>query len=210
MEDYLTVKGESISEIVVKKSRFIAYCFHIESVDDAEDMIKRIQKLNYKAAHNTFAYAVNPTGDIFKYSDDGEPSLTAGKPIYESIVGRNLTNVLVVVTRYFGGIKLGTGGLVRAYGQAAQEALNEMEIVKMQYNAVFEISTDYSLLGMLQNYFSTFDCVMEGIEYADEVKIKICIPFRQKEQFIIGHRELTNGKQKLYSAGEKFIEKIAF
>lgn len=208
--DYFTVKGEVKKEITVKKSRFIAYCFHIESIENAEEKIKEVQKLNYKATHNTYAYVSNPKGGVFKYSDDGEPSLTAGKPIYDSIAGRNLTYTLIVVTRYFGGIKLGTGGLVRAYGQAAQDVLDEALIIKMQHNALFEIVVDYSSLGSVQNYFSSFDHVIEGMEYEEKVKIRICIPYGQKEPFMKDYTELTNGKQEIIELDEKFIEKNIF
>lgn len=207
MKDYYTVKEYSQKEIVVKKSKFIAHCFPVESEGEAEVKIGEIKRLHYKAAHNTYAYILGYDGATFKYSDDGEPSLTAGKPIYDCIKGRKLTNILIVVTRYFGGIKLGTGGLVRAYGDSAQEVLNSVEIVKMQYNTCFEINTDYTYLGTIQNYCNGYDTTVEDSLYGENVVLKICIPEREEDRFEKGFVEVTNAKADIKKTEEKYIRK---
>ena len=115
MEEFYTVKENIETEIIEKKSRFIANIFYIESIDEAENIIKSIKKKHYNARHNCYAYRIIQNGKIIdRFSDDGEPSSTAGAPILNILVKKNLVNVLIVVTRYFGGILLGTGGLVRA------------------------------------------------------------------------------------------------
>lgn len=126
-----TIKENVTTQIIEKKSKFIANLFYVSSVEDAENQLQQIRKQHYDARHNCFAYRIGETKDIIeKASDDGEPSGTAGAPMLNLLQKQNLTNVLVVVTRYFGGILLGTGGLVRAYTQAAKEALEKVEIVK--------------------------------------------------------------------------------
>ena len=132
MEEFYTVKENIETEIIEKKSRFIANIFYIESIDEAENIIKSIKKKHYNARHNCYAYRIIQNGKIIdRFSDDGEPSSTAGAPILNILVKKNLVNVLIVVTRYFGGILLGTGGLVRAYSQAANNVIEMSKIIDL-------------------------------------------------------------------------------
>ena len=133
-----SIKENVSGEIIEKKSRFIANIFYIESESEAEDIIKEIKKEYYDARHNCFAYIIDRE-NISKFSDDGEPSGTAGVPILNILKGRNLSNILVIVTRYFGGTLLGTGGLVRAYSDATIEALKNADIITKIYGKVINI-----------------------------------------------------------------------
>ena len=135
-----TIKIESSAEVVVKKSKFIANTFQVNSKEEAEEKINEIRKKYYDAKHNCYAYIVE---NMEKSSDDGEPSKTAGAPILDILKKRNLQNVLVIVTRYFGGILLGTGGLVRAYSQAAQDALEMSKIVTKVKGERYTIFINY-------------------------------------------------------------------
>ena len=132
MEDYKTVLISDETELEIKKSRFINMVFHIETEEEADAILAEIRKKHYKATHVCWAYVLNTNPRRQKASDDGEPSGTAGKPILEVIDHRDLKDVLVVVIRYFGGIKLGTGGLIRAYGGGASDVLNHCTVIKKQ------------------------------------------------------------------------------
>ncbi len=135
-----TIKNECTAEIVVKKSKFIANTFQVNTKEEAEEKINEIRKKYYDAKHNCYGYIVE---NIEKSSDDGEPSKTAGAPILDILKKKNLQNVLVIITRYFGGILLGTGGLVRAYSQAAQEALEMSEVTTKIKGEKYTIFINY-------------------------------------------------------------------
>lgn len=157
-----------IGEIVEKRSRFIANVFPVNSEEEAYQMIAQVKKKNPDARHNCMAYVIKNNQ---KFSDDGEPQGTAGKPILDVINGRNLSNVLIVVTRYFGGVLLGTGGLVRAYQRAAIEGLENSVIAERMTGYKFEIKTDYNGLGKIQYIAANEDIALINTEYAQNVKI---------------------------------------
>ncbi|MBF7095898.1 YigZ family protein [Alkalibacter mobilis] len=206
LNNFNTVKGTAMTEIVIKKSRFLAFSFHVENVDEAEALLKSVQKEHHKATHNTYAYILDPDGNTFKYSDDGEPSLTAGKPIYDCMKGLGMSNTLVVVTRYFGGTKLGTGGLVRAYAQSAKSVLDASTIVRMELHTCCRIISDYSMIGTLQNYFSTFDLVVNNMDFTDNVLFDVSVNKDQVDRFVKGYVELSNGGD-ISCVGDIFVEK---
>ena len=130
MIEYKTLAKAGSDEIIIEKSRFIGYCAPVSSEEEALEFIEKIKKKHYDATHNVFAYVVGLDNNIQRYNDDGEPSGTAGVPILEVIKKEDLRNVVIVVTRYFGGIKLGTGGLIRAYTKGAKIALDAGIIIK--------------------------------------------------------------------------------
>ena len=140
---YKTINQQAQAEIVEKKSRFIANVLPVSSEEEAINFINKIKKQYYDARHNCFAYIIGGNIPIIRFSDDGEPSGTAGKPILDVLLGENLENVVIVVTRYFGGTLLGTGGLVRAYGKSAKEGILLGKIVEMDTYTKFFISVDY-------------------------------------------------------------------
>ncbi len=182
---FKTIKEENVqAEIVEKKSKFIANVFYVETSRDAEEIIKNINKKYYDARHNCYAYSVkNPNESIKRFSDDGEPSGTAGAPMLNIIEKNNISNILIIVTRYFGGILLGTGGLVRAYSEATIKALEKVTYAKEECGMEVSITISYSDFENLKyfckknniNIISTVynDCVECIIEVNNEEKDKI-------------------------------------
>ena len=153
-ETYKTVQGESTGEIEEKRSRFIATIRHIESQEDALAFYEEMRKKYWDARHNCTACILGKKGEYRHSSDDGEPSGTAGRPMLEVLDGAGMTDVAVVVTRYFGGTLLGTGGLVRAYSGAVQEGLRHAEIAEKRFCTCLKITTDYNGVGKLQYLFA--------------------------------------------------------
>ncbi len=173
---YKVVYRAGDGEIVEKKSRFIASIAPAQSEEEAVAFIESVKKKHYDARHNCPAFIIGRNRELTRCSDDGEPSGTAGKPILEVLLSAGLTNVVVVVTRYFGGTLLGTGGLVRAYTQAVQEGLKNIGIATMRYGACISIRTDYTDLGKIQYLLGNKGIAIQDSEYTDKVILKIQIP----------------------------------
>jgi uncharacterized YigZ family protein len=169
------ITSNGTGEIVEKKSRFIANTFYVESVEEAESMIAQLNKKYYDARHNCYAYVIGDNCEITKCSDNGEPSGTAGKPILEVITGAGLTNILIVVTRYFGGVLLGTGGLVRAYTQAAQAGVAASQVGEKVYGRLLAMTIDYGRVGAVQYYLAQNDISIRDSQYAADVRFEICV-----------------------------------
>ena len=167
---FYTIKGECSAEITEKKSKFICNVFHVESVQEAEDKLNIIRKKYHDARHNCYVYKVVEE-DAFKASDDGEPSGTAGVPMLNIVNGRNLSNILVVVTRYFGGILLGTGGLVRAYSLATTTALDDSNIIKQEMGLEASFNVEYKELEEVRYHLKNRNIVISGQEYLENVKV---------------------------------------
>ena len=165
---YKTVKEQSQSLLIEKKSKFIA---NVKPVDNEEDAIAFLNEMRSKysdATHNVYAYVIDEN-NIFRYSDDGEPSGTAGMPVLDAIRKQEIVDVVVVVTRYFGGTLLGTGGLVHTYGASAKQGLIASKIVKRQLCDIVSVKVDYTLLGKLQHEIATNGYMLEDTIYEDEV-----------------------------------------
>ena len=188
---------DGTGEIVEKKSRFIANVKAVKSEDDAIEFINEIKKKYWDARHNCMAYVVN---DIQRFSDDGEPSGTAGKPILDVITGRELTNAVIVVTRYFGGVLLGTGGLVRAYQKASIEALEDAVIAEKKQGKKFSIITDYTGLGKIQYIAANEGVNIMDTQYTDNVNIIIVCDSEKYEVFTKKVIEATAGKANITTA----------
>lgn len=167
---FKTVRGDCVSEITEKKSKFICHVYHVESVDEAEEILKGLRKKYHDARHNCYAYKI-VKDDVSRASDDGEPSGTAGVPMLNILNGRNLSNVLVVVTRYFGGILLGTGGLVRAYSLATTEALDNAEVLCQVLGLEAEFSVDYKELEEVKYQMRNRNISISKMNYAEKVNI---------------------------------------
>lgn len=163
-------------EVVEKKSRFIAYVHKVETEEEAYEFVESIKKKNYDARHNCFAFSVGVDMPLHRFSDDGEPQGTAGKPILEVIIGSDIKNICIVVTRYFGGTLLGTGGLLRAYTDAAKEGINNSTVVNKMYVNRLLIETDYNGMGKLQYILNNENIPMEDTEYTDKVIMKALVP----------------------------------
>ena len=167
---FYTIKDECSAEITEKKSKFICNVFHVESVQEAEDKLNIIRKKYHDARHNCYVYKVVEE-DAFKASDDGEPSGTAGVPMLNIVNGRNLSNILVVVTRYFGGILLGTGGLVRAYSLATTTALDDSNIIKQEMGLEASFNVEYKELEEVRYHLKNRNIVISGQEYLENFKV---------------------------------------
>lgn len=207
LNNYRTVRGEASAEIVIKKSRFIGYAKPVETEEEAIAFIDEIKRMHRQATHNCSAYMVGERDQFQKASDDGEPSGTAGKPILEVIKNKGLKNVAVVVTRYFGGIMLGAGGLVRAYTDGAVAGIEAAEeIVYVLHREVF-VDVDYTWYGKLENELHGRGTRVGGTEFTDRVIVR-CLPkVQESEAFIAWMTDLTQGQAEI-SEGESlyFIE----
>lgn len=174
-ESYKIITSEGSGEIVEKKSRFIANVFCVENQEQAEAKIAEISKKYWDARHNCYAYVIGANSEITKCSDNGEPSGTAGKPILEVINGSGITNILIIVTRYFGGVLLGTGGLVRAYTQAAQAGLANCEVGEMVYAQKLTLEVGYNMINNVQYYLGQNDITISDSRYEANVQFDICV-----------------------------------
>lgn len=168
---YYTIKDNIETQIVVKKSKFIANIGYVTSKEEAEDFINKIKKKYHDARHNCYAYIVNEEVILERFSDDGEPSGTAGAPMLNIIKQKQLCNVIVVVTRYFGGILLGTGGLVRAYSDATIKAIDNSEIALETIGEEIEVIVKYNTLENFKYYCQTNEIEITNLEYDENVKI---------------------------------------
>lgn len=198
-ESFLTIYKGGTGEVVEKKSRFIATVLPVETEEEAIAYIEQIKKKYWDASHNCSAYVIGSNNEIMRCSDDGEPSKTAGKPILDVLLGEGLHNVLVIVTRYFGGTLLGTGGLVRAYQGATKEGLQNSIVINKIPGKKLRIVTDYIGIGKLQYISSQMDILLLETDYSDIVVILALVPMDKLEMFEKKVIEVTNGKIKIES-----------
>ena len=206
---FQSINGESIAEIIEKKSRFICSLYEANSKGEAEKILQETRKKYHDAKHNCYAYivkenkevndnfkdnniAINNIQEIEKCSDDGEPSGTAGAPLLALLKSLNLTNVIIIVTRYFGGILLGTGGLVRAYTEVAQKAINNARIVQKEYGIKYEIQINYSNLKEIQYICKTLKINIVNIDYKENINLIL-------ESSIKARKELEKENMKILS-----------
>ncbi|MBM7566926.1 YigZ family protein [Paenibacillus sacheonensis] len=201
LDRYRTLRQQGSQEIVIKKSRFIGYGKPVASEEEAVAFIDELKKLHWNAAHNCSAYVIGERDEIQKQSDDGEPSGTAGKPILEVIKHQGLKNVVIVVTRYFGGILLGAGGLIRAYTDGAVAAIEAAEAITEVLHREVVVDVDYTWYGKLENEFHARGVRIGGTEFTDRVVIT-CLPAApEADKFADWITDLTQG-QAVLSVGE--------
>lgn len=191
LERFWTIKAEAQSEVTEKKSVFIANVYPVADEKEAQAKLNDIKKKYHDAKHNVFAYRL--VNDIERYSDDGEPSGTAGMPILNILRGENLQNVLVVVTRYFGGILLGTGGLVHAYSDAAKEALTNATKSEMVLHSKYEVTISYELYQTVEYYCRTNNIKIISSSFLDVVVLEIIVKKEKEESLIQKIVEISNG-----------------
>ncbi len=184
-------------EITEKKSRFIATVMPVESEDEAVSFINETKKKYWDARHNCSAFVIGKRQELTRCSDDGEPAGTAGRPMLDVLLKENIHNAAVVVTRYFGGVLLGTGGLVRAYQQATKAGLSASEIIEKKDGAVLFIRTDYTGIGRLQYLFAQERITVMDTAYEADVLVKAVIPENDKKRIEKTIIEQTNGTAKL-------------
>ncbi|WP_274309173.1 YigZ family protein [Solibacillus daqui] len=204
--NYFTVKGYGESEIIISKSRFITYVERVETEQEALLFIEKIKKLHASATHNCSCYLIGEHDQIQKANDDGEPSGTAGVPMLEVLKKQGLKDTVVVVTRYFGGIKLGGGGLIRAYGNATTEGIVAAQVVERKLHYVMKIAIDYVWLGKLENEIRNSDYTLRDIDYTDNVEIFVHVLKEVEATFMEWITELTNGQAVITKEESLFIE----
>ena len=197
IKSYKIITKDGTGEIVEKKSRFIAHVFGVKSVSEAEEKIAEVSKKYWDARHNCYAYVIGKNSENTRCSDNGEPSGTAGKPILEVITGAGLTDTLVIVTRYFGGVLLGTGGLVRAYTQAAQAGIAASEVGEMIYSQLLTLEVDYNMINNVQYYLSQNDIKINEPRYAENVQYDICVKEEDVERIKDGLTQKCEGRIKM-------------
>lgn len=204
MDTYKTILEENSTQFTEKHSRFIGYVCHTETDEEAVAFIDRIRSLHSDARHNVYAYCLRKENRM-RYSDDGEPHGTAGKPILDVINGLNLTDITVVVTRYFGGILLGTGGLVRAYQKSAKDTLESSEKFLMVPGTTLKIACEYSNFAKVETLINDFEGTVEETVFEDNVKVIFTVSSSRKDEFL---KELVEAFASKISA-EELTEKYA-
>lgn len=204
--NYKTVKPFGESEFVIQKSRFLTFVQRAETEQQALDFIQDIKKRHNTATHNCSAYIIGEHDHIQKANDDGEPSGTAGVPMLEVLKKQQLKDTAVVVTRYFGGIKLGGGGLIRAYGKACSEGIATTGIVERRLHRLMKITIDYTWLGKVENEIRQSAYPLKEIVYEEDVELFLYVPEEEEKVFLDWVMELTNGQAVTTMTGHEFLE----
>lgn len=202
---YRTIFDYGEDDTIINKSRFIGYAMPINSEEEALAFIDKIKANHRDATHNVYAYVFGKDSNIQRFSDDGEPSGTAGIPVLEVIKKENLRNVVVVVTRYFGGTKLGAGGLIRAYTRGAKIGLDSGNMVDMILHAKIKIRIDYTLYGKVENYLINENYIVDESVFDDGVNIFVYIEDSKIEDFTKIITDLTNGNVIFENIDEEYI-----
>ena len=206
MADYPKIIYQSgTDEIVEKKSRFIAFPFLISSEEEAQEIIAAHKKEYWDARHNCYAYVLGDDSRHQRYSDDGEPAGTAGRPILDVLLGRGITNALIIVTRYFGGTLLGTGGLVRAYQKSASAGLDACILLEKQTGTAYTVTCDYTTAGKLSYLFANEEVPVTDTRYGEAVETDLILSDEKKDRLIKLLNDTTAGK-----AGIEEKEKVYF
>ena len=204
---YKTVKNTASAEIVEKRSRFIASVKPVESEQEAVEFINELRKKYWDASHNVYAYILEDNG-VMRYSDDGEPSGTAGMPVLDMLKKEGITNTAVVVTRYFGGILLGTGGLVHAYSKSAKAGVLAANVLEMILCREITIVCDYNILGKIQNELHSWEFIQGGTLYTDNVELLLYVPTSDCAKLEERIVDISNGTVKIIEGSEIYKEKI--
>lgn len=209
LEDYRTVRGPGSREIVIRKSRFIGHVMPVKNEEEAVQFIEDIKKQHWNATHNCSAFMIGERDEIQRQSDDGEPSGTAGKPILEVIRSQGVKNVAIVVTRYFGGIMLGAGGLIRAYTDGAVAALEAGEVITRVLRREVFVELDYTWLGKVENELRSRGIQTGETSFTDKVTLT-CLPRNNEGDAFMawitdltqGQALVTEGRRLYYNEGE--------
>ena len=201
-----TIKEDGQVQEEIKKSRFICHVKRVYSEEDARAFITFVKKEHYKATHNCSAFIIGERSEVKRTSDDGEPSGTAGVPMLGVLENHNLTNLCVVVTRYFGGIKLGAGGLIRAYAGSVALAVKEIGIVEIKEQAGIEIQMTYTQYQEYGNFLKEHQLMEQGTNFTDQVQTLIFVDKKKKEDIKVALIEFFNGKVTLTDQGLREVE----
>lgn len=204
-----SIYKDGMGEVTEKKSRFIAHVYHITSEDAAIEQINELKKEYWDARHNCYAYVFGAKNELQRFSDDGEPSGTAGKPILDIILQGEIRDCLIVVTRYFGGTLLGTGGLIRAYQAASKAGIEASEVIEVLNGILAETQVDYSSIGKIQYLCTEMQIDILSVTYSDTVRIEF---IALEEVYVHFVQKLTNifsGKNKIVRIGQQKYGKTA-
>lgn len=205
---YKTVYQGGEGEITEKKSRFIATVRPVKTEEEALAFLEEMKKKYWDARHNCYVYSIGKNREYTRCSDDGEPSGTAGRPMLDVILGEDIYDVAVVVTRYFGGVLLGTGGLVRAYSKAVQEGLKNSTVIEKKYGYSLSVTTDYTGIGKLQYIAGERGLPILDSEYTDKVVLHLMVPFEDREAVEKEIIEGLNGRVKIQKEKELYFASI--
>ena len=206
-EQNYTIKQDGEYEVVIQKSKFIAHFKRVETEEEAQAFIQSIKKEHWNATHNCSAYIIGERNEHQKANDDGEPSGTAGIPMLEVLRKRHLKDTVVVVTRYFGGIKLGGGGLIRAYGGTVSEGLDAIGIVERLPMQQLTLTVDYTWIGKVENELRQSSYLLDDIIYADLVTFHMSVPVAETEEALAWLTDMTNGQGQLQTHTIRIIER---
>ena len=206
MKKFITIKENSYDEFVEKKSTFITHLIRVTSEEEAREFIQKMKKKHYDATHVCSCYVVGDNNEITRANDDGEPSGTAGAPMLDVLVKNEIKNVCATVIRYFGGTKLGTGGLVRAYGGGVINALKNATLVERKDALEIRLELDYSLNGKIEYEIEKTNFIVNNLEYTDKIIYTIYVMEEDYESFQSWIANLTNGQFKILSTHEKQLE----
>lgn len=190
---FKTINGDSFSDFTEKKSRFITYASHVTTQSQALDFLKKIKEKHWDATHNVYAYILK-TNQIQKYSDDGEPRGTAGIPVLNVLIKSEIYDIIVVVTRYFGGTLLGAGGLVRAYSNGCKLALQNANIISVHLCQKLSINFDYSLYSQIQSLLSNYHHKILNTSYSNDVTLELAIHLSSFDKLSTDLLDITSGK----------------
>ncbi len=204
--DYHTVKLSGESEFIIQKSKFLTFVKRVETEEEAIAFINEVKKQQHTATHNCSAYMIGPHDEIQKANDDGEPSGTAGVPMLEVLKKQQLKDTVVVVTRYFGGIKLGSGGLIRAYGRATSEGIAATGKVERKRHHLMKVTIEYTWLGKVEHEVRQSAYPLKEITYEEGVSLFLYIPVAKAEPFTEWMTEITSGQCQISVVGQEFLE----
>lgn len=204
-KNYKTILNYGQDEIFINKSQFIGYAKPVKNEEEALAFIEEIKTKHKDATHNVYAYALGKTSNVQRFSDDGEPSGTAGIPVLEVIKKEELRDIVVVATRYFGGVKLGAGGLIRAYTKTAKIGIDAGKIVNMVLHKNIKVRMDYTSYGKVENYINNENYIVSDSVYDDKVNTFVYVQLKRQEEFINTITNLTSGEAIIEVIDERYI-----
>lgn len=204
LKPYLTIGRDSETEYIINKSRFIGRAFRVTNEEEVNFHLARIRKQHYDATHNCYAYSLGVNGELARFSDDGEPGGTAGMPMMEALRHKGVTDLLVVVTRYFGGILLGAGGLVRAYSRGAADAIAAAGLVSMEPGVEVQFSVEYPMYGALEGFLREHASDVTA-DFQEVVRMRMMIAAERAEWFQKELTERSNGRVTPVFSGESYM-----
>lgn len=204
-DSYLTIRSTGSDEVTIQKSRFIGLAAPCSSEEEAQAFIRSIREKYRDAKHHCYAYVIGLNSGIMRYSDDGEPGGTAGMPMMDVLKNEGIVNCCVVVVRYFGGILLGTGGLVRAYTQGCKIALQAASVVRMELSVLRQCRVSYAAWNQIQYALQNLPVILDDVEYSDAVQFRICTRKKDMEETVRSLDNLTDGKAVWSDSDEKYM-----